>query len=861
MVSSTGGAFFALQAQSMHTQAIVDTRIGNSVPCCDERRKSMFGCLMVRVPHCISLARGPARFGLGSRALVGLCSLLLVSVACSRGTRVSPKALAHTPSAAVYHPAEHDAGVARISLAKRPPQPSPLIEPLTIPGIRFVVESAIRRGELPGGVVVVGDHRGLRYREAFGERTAGEAMTTDTRFDLASLTKPLTAASIMVLAERGVVDLRAPVSRYLREFQRPDKRAITLEQLLLHTSGLPKVNPLSACEHGRGHVRAAIARERLLTPPGAHFEYSDLGFILLGEVVESVTSMSLDTFASSQLFAPLGMRDTSYRPAPGEAMRCAPTELRDDILIRGVVDDPRAFRLDGVAGHAGVFSTVDDLGRFARMLLNGGQLESVRVFSDETVSTFTAPHAVEGAVRTLGFDLQSSYALGRGRTMSARAFGHGGYTGTSLWIDPAHDLFVILLSNRVHVGPKGNIHPLASAIADLALRAANAEKARTQTEGAAKRHLKVGIDILEEEAFARLRGRKVAVLSHLPARDAASVSTVNAIAQAREVTLRAIFSPEHGLSAQAEGKVANSKLFSVPVHSLFGKTRAPSPEMLAGVETVVMDLVDVGTRFYTYMATALAVAEAAGALGIDVLVLDRPNPLGGTRVEGPVSEPAFESFVNYHPLPLRHGMTAAELLRFLIDARSLAVRLHVVEVEGWNSADLFSATGLTWFPPSPNLPTPEQALLYPAIGLVEGTNVSVGRGTPRAFSVLGAPFMKGAALAKALSDANLPGVTISATRFRPLVGPFRGQMLDGIGVSLGDAAAYSAERTGLAIAATLRALYPQDWDSTRVGQMIASQATIDALQRGAPLEELVTAGDANLPRFLEQRAKALLYPR
>jgi CubicO group peptidase (beta-lactamase class C family) len=449
---------------------------------------------MVRVPH----------------RLLGLLGLLLVSLACSRGTRVSPKALAHTPSAALYHPEAHDAGGPSAALAQSPPAPSPLVEPLAIPGIAFVVESAIRRGELPGAVVAVGDHRGLRYIEAFGERTAGEAMTRDTRFDLASLTKPLTAASIMMLAERGVIDLRAPASTYLRELARPDKRSITLEQLLLHTSGLPKVNPLSACEHGRAHVRAAIARERMLTAPGTHFEYSDLGFILLGEVVESVTSMSLDAFASSQLFAPLGMRDTAYRPAPGEAMRCAPTELRDDILIRGVVDDPRAFRLNGVAGHAGVFSTADDLARFARMLLNHGALDDVRVLSEDTVNTFTTPHTSENAVRALGFDVQSSYALGRGRAMSPRAYGHGGYTGTSLWIDPSHDLFVILLSNRVHVGPKGNIHPLASAVSDLALRASKVSAPTaplsaaapaapaTNRQGSDAARVKLGIDVLEE---------------------------------------------------------------------------------------------------------------------------------------------------------------------------------------------------------------------------------------------------------------------------------------------------------------------------------------------------------------------------
>jgi CubicO group peptidase (beta-lactamase class C family) len=339
-------------------------------------------------------------------------------------------------------------------------------------GIRFVVEAAIRRGELPGCVIAVGDAHGLRYLQAFGERTTGEPMTVDTRFDLASLTKPIaTALSIMLLAERGRVNLRAPASSYLAELKLPDKRAITIEQLLLHTSGLPKVNPLSSNEGGRARARAMIARETLLTPPGTHFEYSDLGYIMLGEVVESVSGQSLAAFAREQLFAPLGMHTTHFVPNLADSQLYAPTELRDDVLIRAVVDDPRAYRLQGVAGHAGLFSTAADLARFARLLLQNGQLDGVRVLSEKSVQRMLAPHQLDSAVRSFGFDVQSTYALGRPLGMSPRAVGHGGYTGTSIWIDPVRDAFVILLSNRVHVGPRGSIHPLTSAVGDLALRA------------------------------------------------------------------------------------------------------------------------------------------------------------------------------------------------------------------------------------------------------------------------------------------------------------------------------------------------------------------------------------------------------
>jgi uncharacterized protein YbbC (DUF1343 family)/CubicO group peptidase (beta-lactamase class C family) len=731
-------------------------------------------------------------------------------------------------------------------------------------GIRFVIEAALRRGELPGCVIAVGDAQGLRYLEAFGERTSGEAMTVDTRFDLASLTKPVaTALSIMLLAERGQVNLRAPAATYLAELRAPDKRNISLEQLLLHTSGLPKVNPLSASEGGRARARAAIAHETLLTEPGSHFEYSDLGYILLGEVVESVTGQSLDAFAREQLFAPLGMHTTHFLPDPAQSQLYAPTELRDDVLIRAVVDDPRAYRLQGVAGHAGLFSTATDLSRFARMLLRKGELDGVRVLSERSVERMLLPRQLDSAMRALGFDVQSSYALGKPLGMSMRAVGHGGYTGTSIWIDPAQDVFVILLSNRVHKGPRGTIHPLTSAVGDLALRAAIlGSRARGHASTKPEPNpLQLGIDVLEAEHFARLRGRSVAVLSHLPARDSSSKSSLYAIAGAPQLKMTALFSPEHGLLGQAEGVVQSGSLNAVPVHSLFGATRRPTPQMLNGVQVVVIDLVDVGTRFYTYMATALAMCEVAGELGIDVVLLDRPNPLDGTHVEGPVSEPAFASFVNYYPLPLRHGMTAGELLRLLIRARALKTRLHVVKVEGWKAAQWFAQTGLTWHAPSPNLRSPEQALLYPAVGLVEGTNVSVGRGTDRAFELLGAPFIDGPALVRALEAEALAGVRVSATKFRPRVGPYKNSEIAGISLTITNPETYSAAATGLALARSLHTLYPGAWDASRLPLLVAHRAIVERLMAGADLSELSRMAGEDLNDFLSQRAAALLYRR
>jgi uncharacterized protein YbbC (DUF1343 family) len=790
-----------------------------------------------------------ARALVATSQLHALLALLLLS-ACAREARGGQRPVERAPSHATYHPAE-------ASPAPQPPAVSPTpdaVSPeraLRATGIRFVVEAALRRGELPGCVIAIGDRSGLRYLEAFGERTSGEPMTIDTRFDLASLTKPIaTAASIMLLVERGRLELGAPAARYLPELELPDKRAIRVEQLLLHTSGLPKVNPLAALERGEAEGLRAIAAERLLAAPGARFEYSDLGFILLGEIVERASGSGLDAFARRDLFEPLGMRDTDFRPAAADARRCAPTEEREGLTIRGVVDDPRAYRLGGVAGHAGLFASATDLARFAQMLQRQGELDGVRVLSEQSVAELLRPRRLRGATRSLGFDVQSSYALGRGQLMSERAVGHGGYTGTSLWLDPEHDLFVVLLSNRVHVGPKGSIHPLASAIADLALHAA-APRAEPEP-------VRVGIDVLEAEAFARLRGRRVALLTHLAARDAQGEPTLKLLARAPKLTLAALFSPEHGLAADAEGSVASSTALGLPVHSLFGRTRKPSAAMLADVDCVVIDLVDVGTRFYTYMATSLAVIEAAAELGLDVVLLDRPNPIDGVHVEGPLSEASYQSFVNYHPLPLGHGMTAGELARLLIAQRGLAARLHVVSVEGWQRSQWFEQLGLTWNAPSPNLASPAQALLYPAIGLVEGTNVSVGRGTPQAFRVLGAPFVDASALVRAIESAAAPGVRLSATRFRPRVGPYAGALLPGVAFEVTEPSAFSATHLGFAVIEALRTLYPREWDTARLAQLVAHQGTVQLLLEGAPLSVALQSARAGLDQFMLAREQALL---
>jgi uncharacterized protein YbbC (DUF1343 family) len=325
------------------------------------------------------------------------------------------------------------------------------------------------------------------------------------------------------------------------------------------------------------------------------------------------------------------------------------------------------------------------------------------------------------------------------------------------------------------------------------------------------------------------------------------------------VRVRAVLTPEHGFDARHEGHVAHDKRGALPVYSLFGKQRKPTPEMLRGTDTVVIDLVDVGTRFYTYMASVLAVMESAAELDLDVMLLDRPNPIGGVRFEGPLSEEEFRSFVNFHPLPLRHGMTAGELARFLVVQRALPVRLSVVRVEGWQRDRWFGETDLVWHAPSPNLGSEEQAMLYPAIALIEGTNLSVGRGTPEAFRVVGAPFVEPDALADALTRAALPGVQVEPAQFRPKVGPYAGQKVGGVRFTLADPHGFSASRVGLALIDALARLHPEEWDRTRLPKMIAHRGTLAALEQGQELATIQASWKDELEAFAEAREKVLLY--
>lgn len=726
------------------------------------------------------------------------------------------------------------------------------------------VGEAITEHKIPGCVVAIGRRDGIVFEEAYGSRELVPEklpMETSTVFDLASITKPIaTATSIVLLAERGLVSLDAPAAMYVPEFARYGKGAITLRQLLTHTSGLQVETTLSSFEHGRKRMLANIDDLLPKWKPGERFLYSDIGFLVLEEVVRRVSGMDLDAFARANIFEPLKMTETTFKPEGDLRERAAPTELREGEWIQGDVHDPRAWRLGGVAGNAGLFSTAADLARFSRAILNGGELDGVRILSSRSVQTLLARHDVPGGIRALGWDVESPYSSNRGDALSLRAIGHGGYTGTSLWIDPVKNLFVVVLSNRVHPDGHGAVNALAGEIATIAGDAVEPEESAETRCGSPGEPIETGIDVLQDEHFARLKGAHVGLITNVTGRARDGSTDVALLRAAPDVSLVALFAPEHGLAASREGLIESTQddVSGLPVYSLYGGAFHPTPEMLHGVDTLVFDVQDVGTRFYTYASTMHRAMRTAADAGLRFVVLDRPDPIDGLHVEGPMLSKE-KGFVNHFPLPVRHGMTIGEMA-LLIDAdEHLGLDLEVVPVKNWRRDEVYDETGLAWVNPSPNLRNVTETLLYPGIGLLEGTNLSVGRGTDTPFEVVGAPWIDSAALVAALAHEHVPGVRFDEVTFTPDASVYHGEECNGLHVTVTDRAAFSPIRTGLAIARNLAMLF-KDWHATDLASLVQDPPLQDAIRAGAPLDDLMTRASLDLAAFRDKREKYLLYP-
>lgn len=698
---------------------------------------------------------------------------------------------------------------------------------------------------------------------------------------MASLTKPIaTASAILLLAQEGRIDLAAPIEQYVPEFGGRGKGAITVEQLLRHTSGLPPVAPVKCMSSGRQNALDCIAGLPLRHPPGTKHLYSDLGYIVLAWAAESVSQMPFDRFVKERIYQPLGMNDTGFlrlgEKVPGATRdRCVPTNPRgfEDRSLRCAVHDPRAHALGGVAGHAGLFSSGADLARFAEAMAPVAEAHD-----DHSAGVPPAPplflsadwiHAMTtGSMDAvppwgLGWQLWNGERVGGGPDWPHSAFWHLGFTGTMLWVDPESGVFLIVLGDRAAVKPTGNLMDLRrkSVAAVLAAVEDAPWKAAFKTAGTGL--VRTGLDRLADGDWPEvLRGRRVALITNQTGRDRLGRSAADILAGSGLCELVSILTPEHGLQGTRTGPVADAQDpgWGVPIFSLFGPRSAPDARSMRNANAIVLDLQDSGARFYTYASTMVAALDYAARQGIPLVVLDRPNPLGGVRVEGPVADSAALDFVGILPVPIRHGLTMGELARLAARLRGRQVRLEVVAMEGWHRRMLFEETGVPWIAPSPNMRTPTTALVYPGIGLLETTNLSVGRGTPHPFERVGAPWMDADRMAKAMNGLGLPGVGFRPTTFVPDSGPFHGRTCHGLGIEVTDVETFQPVRMGIAIASTLARLHPRDWDSRRLGRLLKNRDVQSALLRGDTLETVFRRIAGDEQRFDEVRAPVLLYP-
>ncbi len=754
-----------------------------------------------------------------------------------------------------------------------------------------IMNAAIAQGTIPGGVVLVGHDGRVVYRKAYGMRSLEpdkEAMTVDTIFDLASITKCVaTATSVMQLMQQGKVRLNDTVASYLPEFAKNGKKDITVRLLLTHFSGLTEDLDLRTPWTGRDVAYQMTMEQTPVFSPGSRFSYSDINYAALGFLVEKVSGMSLDQYASKNIFAPLGMKETRFLPPAEWRSRIAPTEYDENHqMLRGTVHDPTARRMGGVAGHAGLFSTADDLAKFAQEMLTGSHVLSR--LSIQKMSTPQQP-PTSASLRGIGWDLDSPFATNRGEFYPVGSFGHTGFTGTSIWIDPVTNSYVILLANAVH--PHGHNTAIVSLRAHVASAVAQALKL-TVTEQQKLRLARItgyneamfasrlvttrngvvrtGVDVLESHNFAEMRDAgkpsiKVALVTNQTGVDAHGNRTIDVLAKAKGIQLTAIFSPEHGVTGSVDTTAISDSTdgpTGIPVYSVYGDTSAkrhPSLEILNTVDAIVYDIQDVGVRFYTYETTLGYFLEAAAHTGKPIFVFDRPNLINGAYVQGPISDKGRETFTNYGQVPIRHGMTIGELARFYNTERGIDSHLTVVPMEGWQRGDWLDSTGVLWVNPSPNMRNLTEAALYPGVGILETTNVSVGRGTDTPFEVVGAPWIRPQELAAYLNARNIGGVRFVPVEFTPSASVFAQSKCGGVNIVVTDRNALDAPELGMEIASALHALYPEQFEMKNLDSLLVNDATTRAISEGQDPRRVWMDWNEEIERFKARRAKYLLY--
>ena len=753
-----------------------------------------------------------------------------------------------------------------------------------------VIEQAIAAKQIPGAVLLVGHNGEVVYRRAYGMRAlepAREPMTVDTIFDAASLTKPVvTATCMMKLVQLGKVRLADAVSKYIPEFGKNGKEEITIRQLLTHFSGLRPDLDLKDPWSGKQAAFDLIAAEKSVNPPGTTFVYSDINFEILGLLVERVAGVPLEKYAEEVVFKPLEMEHTRFLPPRDWVPRIAPTEYDEkNQMLRGVVHDPTARRMGGVAGHAGMFTTADDLARFAQAILDRDKF-----LTPPLIEKMTTPQTPPWStfIRGFGWDIDTQWANNRGELFPIGSFGHTGFTGTSLWIDPYSKTYVILMTNAVHPRNTGDTWgkvairgKLANAIVGalgltfdgkdqpgrLAITGYNEAAAGARRPFARNGKVLNGVDVLVQQGFKPLSGKRIGILTNQTGLTLDGQRTIDVLTNAPRVKVVSIFSPEHGVQGALDTtQISDSKDpgTGIPIYSVYGSTpqsRRPTAAALGDIDALVIDIQDIGARFYTYEASTLYFLEECAKAGKEVFILDRPNPISGTLVQGPVSD-TKETFVNYAQLPARHGMTLGELAKMLNVERNINAKLTVIAIQGWQRGDWFDSTGQLWVNMSPNMRSLNEATLYSGVALIEGTNVSVGRGTDTPFEVVGAKWIsasKAREFADYLNGRQITGVRFVPRTFLPSTGPYANEVCGGVNILITDRYALDAPEMGVELASALVRFFPDDYKPQRMVELLGHQQSFDMLLAGADPRRIWEEWQDGLERFRQVRSKYLIY--
>ncbi len=738
----------------------------------------------------------------------------------------------------------------------------------TFETIPRIVQDEIAAHHIPGAVVEIGRGERTLYREAFGYREFEPmrvAMTPDTLFDLASLTKPVaTAVAIMQLHEQGRIDLDSPAARYWPRFGFNGKAAITVRELLTHYSGLRPDLDLTHRWNGKAAAVELIEEAVPEVPPGTRYQYSDINFAALGEIVSRVSGRPLDVYCQQYIFGPLGMTDTSFRPSAQQQSRIAPTLVISGQPRQGIVHDPTAARMGGVAGHAGLFSTADDLAKFAQTMLGYRVAGARPILSSESIAAMSRAESPVGGThpRGFGWDLGEPSTSGHDPLMPPGSYGHTGYTGTMLWIDPASATYVIILSNRTYPDGTGDAAPLRKKLLALVSNQDTIEHSLASKQPTEPHDVvATGLDVLSADDFRELQGARIGLITNQTGVTRTGLRNIDLFSNATDIHLVAIFSPEHGLYGDVDRRVASGREPStaLPLYSLYGSLMRPSDDMLNGIDTLVFDIQDAGARFYTYVTTMAYAMEAAARRGIDFYVLDRPNPINATTVQGPVMDPQLKSFTGYFPSPTRYGMTLGELALMFNRENHIGVRLHIIKMHNYRRDEWYDGTNLPWIAPSPNLRNLTEATLYPGVALLEGSDISVGRGTDTPFELIGAPWISSEALSMYLEKRGINGVKITPADFIPVSDRYKNQSCHGIRVVLENRDALDAPALGIELASALYRLYPKHFLIDDTLGMLGSRSVLDQIKSGTDPMRIEASWQEPLRNFGTIRAKYLLY--